>query len=542
MKLYRIGFFCLSLLSSLLCAQAQTRETYRDLLTQQVRLDHLPGPQHLRDYVADGKLRLTLTDAIRLTLENNSAVRIQEAQVEAAKFSLLHTYQPFDPQLQSTLNINRSSYPGFSQVQGQGTFNQLTQSAQVNYTQTLQTGTSLLVGLVSTRSSTNSGFYFVNPYYQSLLTLQFTQPLLRNRWQFPNLAPLVIARRNLQQTRAAFEAQVSDALLRVVGQYWAVVQASGNLEVVRKSLEAAETSYQHDKRALELGALPPLDIYRSESEVASRRVQAIQAEYTLKQAADALRLTIGADQDAYVQAFDLDLTQKPEPQGELRNIDAGSALKAALTRRPELQVAKFALDTDDTSIRLAKNHLQPDLSLTGFYQSNGLGGNTLNPNTGLLLSTGGLGTSLNQLFGFGFPGYGAILTLNLPVRNRAAQADLGAALVARHRDLYSDQQVREQVALEVSNAVHQLEQAELTLAAGKTALDLAQKSLAAEQRKYQLGAVNIFFQLDAQTRLAQAEANLLESQVDYQMAVAAVDHATGSLLESYQVRLAELSQ
>ena len=120
-----------------------------------------------------------------------------------------------------------------------------------------------------------------------------------------------------------------------------------------------------------------------------------------------------------------------------------------------------------------------------------------------MTATGGLESSFNQLFAFGYPGYSASLTLNLPIRNRAARR-IWRRAVSRHRDQYSAQQVREQITLEVSNAVHQLEQAKLTLAAGTTALDLAQKTLAAEQRKYELGAETIFFVLDAQTKLAQA--------------------------------------
>jgi outer membrane protein TolC len=293
---------------------------------------------------------------------------------------------------------------------------------------------------------------------------------------------------------------------------------------------------------LELGALPPLDIYRSESEVASRRVQMIQGEYALKRAEDTLRLTIGADQDPYFRALDLDLTEKTDPEGELRSIDAATALQQAQAQRPEFLAARFALDNDDTSIRLARNHLKPDLSVTGFYQSSGLGGDEFSLTTGQLISQGGLGSSFNQLLGFGFPGYGATLTLNLPIKNRAAEADLGSALVSRHRDMYAAQQVREQVMLDVSNSIHQLEQAKLSLAAGKTALDLAQKALAAEQRKYELGAQTIFFVLDAQTRLAQAESNLLQAEVTYQIALAAVDHATGGLLQPYHVQVAELSQ
>jgi len=546
MKFCRVAT-CLFLVVSILPATAQDRENYRELLTQQVASDKLPGAQHLSDYVADGKLRIGLRDAILLTLENNSAVRVQEAQVETSKFALLGTYQPFDPRLESVFDVNRYSYPGTNELQGvgasgNGTLNQLNQSAQLNYNQTFQTGTNIVIGLAGGKTSTNNSFYFFNPYFSSTLTLQFTQPLLRNGWRFANRAPLVIARRVLQQSRANFETQVSDAILQLVTQYWAVVQARGDLEVNRKSLEEADATYQRNKRALELGALPPLDIYLSESQVATRRVLMIKSEYALKRAEDELRMTIGADLDPYFHALDLDLTEKPDMEGEPKNIDVASALGEALKQRPELLVARYSLDNDDTSIRLAHNHLKPDLSLTGFYQSSGVGGNEFSLTTGQLISTGGLGSSFNQLFGFGFPGYRATLALNLPIKNRAAEAELGSALVSRHRDLYSAQLVKQQVMLDVTNSIHQLEEAKLTIAAGKIALDLAQKALAAEQRKYELGVVTIFFVLDAQTKLAQAQSDLLQAKISYQIAVAAVEHATGGLLQPYNIQVAELSK
>jgi outer membrane protein len=536
MKL-RLGVLCFLLLPLLTWAQA--RESYRGLLTPQVRSPKLPGSQHLRRYVRDGKLQLNLNDAVLLTLQNNSAIQVQEAQVETAKFALLRTYQPFDPQLQSVLRASRTSYPGFSQIQGPGTFNDLNQSVQLSFTETLQTGTNVLVGFNSTKDSSNSGFNFLNPYDQSFLNLQITQPLLRNRWRFANRAPLIVARKSLQQSRATFEAEVSGALLQAVTRYWDVVRTHENLDVFQQSLEAAQASYAHDKRALELGALPPLDIYRSESEVASRRVQVIQAEYALKQAEDVFRFTIGADQDTYVQALDLDLTEKPDPQGELRTIDAGAALEQALAKRAELEAAQRALEGDDTSIRLAHNHLLPDLQLAAFYQGSGVGGNA---NFAGVSTRGGVGTSLNQVFTLGFPGYGASLTLSLPIKNRAAQADLGTALVTRHRDLYSSQLVREQITLDVSNAVHQLEEAKLTVAAGKTALDLAEKTLAADQRKYELGSETVFFLLDAQTRVTTARSSLLQAQIDYQNAIAALDYATGNLLQANQVQIADVTK
>jgi HAE1 family hydrophobic/amphiphilic exporter-1 len=511
------------------------------MLTPEVRSPKIPPPQHLRDYVRDGKLTLSLDDVIRLTLENNSLVHVDESQVQTAKFSILEAYRPFDPLLQASGNVNRSSYPGFSQIQGQGTFNQLSHAGQITYSQTFQSGTNIQAQLIANRFSTNSGFFFINPYWQSALNLQFTQPLLRNAWHFANTAPLIIARRNLQQSRANFQAQVSAVILQAVTQYWTVMRDQGNLQVDQQSLDAAQASYQHDKRALELGALSPLEIYRPEAEVAARRVTVIQAEYALKQAEDALRMIIGADQDNYAQALDLELTQKPEVIGDLKSIDAGTALGQALAKRPEIQASQHALENDDTSIRLAHNHLLPDLSVSGFYQSSGVGGNEFSLTTGQLTSTGGLGSSFNQLFAFGYPGYGGTLTLNLPIKNRGAQAELGTALVERHRDLYSAQQIREQITLDVNNAVHQLEVAKLSLAAGQTALDLAQKTLSAEQRKTQLGAENVFLLLDAQTRVAIAQAGLLQAQVDYQTAIANLDYATGNILDGYRVQISDTS-
>jgi len=531
---------------------AQSPESYRGLLTARVRADKLEGPQHLGDYVKDGKLRLSLDAAVRLTLANNSNIRIEETQIEARKFTLLGAYQPFDPNVQTIANVNRYSTPTSSELQGVGqsgtsalntlTQNTLTQIAQISYTQTFRTGTNFAGTISSTKSSTNISYNYFNPYFNSLLSFQFTQPLLRNAGLFANTASLVIARRSLQQSRDSFNAEVSDAIYQTVMQYWAVVEARESLRVEQESLHLAEASYVRDKRALELGALPPLDIYRSQSEVASRKLQEIQGEYALKQSEDNLRLTIGANRDAAIHTLEMELTEKPEPEGELYSTTADEALARALAARPEIEAAQDALVNDATSIRLAHNRLLPDLELTGFYQSSGLGGNLRDLNNGALIAQGGLGSSFNQLSGFGFPGYGATLTLNLPIRNRAAQANLGSALVARHSDQVSAQQTREQIIAQVNDAVRQLEEAKLTLEAGKSSYELAQKSLAAEQRKFELGTETNYFVLDAQTKMAQADLDLLQTQVNYQIARAAVEHATGSLLEPYRIQIKEITQ
>jgi len=539
----------LSVAASILPAQTiHERETFHGLTNPKTVTDTLPGPQYLREHVVDGKLRLTLQDAIVLVLANNTNVRLQELNIENAKYSLLGAHSPFDPSVQGNFNAQRSISQTYTQLSGAPSLgaplSSLNQFTQFNYSQTFETGTNIQVNFNATKLSSNSTFNFFNPSISSFLGFQFTQPLLRNRWLFANRAPLVIARRSLRGSRAMFEAQVSGTIQQVVGQYWNVVQARGNLEVSQKSLEAAEATYKHDKRSLELGALPPLDIYRSESQVAGRRVQVIQSEYALKQAEDVLRQTVGADLDPYFRALDLTLTEPPEPQEELRSIDVATALQQALGKRPELEAAHQSLANDDTSIRLAHNNLLPDLRLSGNYSGNGLGGNQYNLSVTPpeLVSTGGFGDSVNQLFGFGYPSYGVSLTLNLPVRNRSGQAALGNALVSRSRDLYAERQIKEQITYDVSNAVHQLEEAKINIAASKEAVELARKTMAAEQRKYELGTGQIFLVLEAQTELASAEQGLLQAEVSYRLAVAAVDYATGNLLDPYGVQITELTR
>jgi outer membrane protein TolC len=544
MRWSRLGTVaCLVTVFLLLPAWGQRGEGYGDFMTPPTRSDKLGMPAHLKEYVADGKLRLSLRDAVVLTLENNSSVHVQETQVESSKFALLGAYAPFDPVVTGSYNGTNAASPPDTTLSGTGVAlatKSITRTGQLNFSQTFESGTNVQAGISSSRnsfsnSSATSGI--LDPYINSTLNLQFTQPLLRNGWLFANRAPLVIARRNLDQSKANFAAEINNSILQAVSQYWAVVEAQGNLDVARGSMAAAEATYKRDKRALELGALPPLDIYRSESQVASRRVSVIQAEYAVKEADDALRMMIGADQYPYFEALDLQLTETPDPLGEMRTIDAATALQTALAKRPELDATRLSLANDNTRVRLAHNHLLPELDLTGAYSSNGLGGNELST-TGQKVTS----SSINQVFGFNYPTYEAQLSLTLPLRNRAAKAELGTALVSRRSDLYNERQWREQVMLDVNNAVHQLEQAKLSIVAAKEALDLANKTMASEQRKYELGSGTIFLVLEAQTEAAAAQQSLLQAEVGYQLAVAGVDHATGELIEPYHVQIAELTR
>jgi outer membrane protein len=506
--------------------------------TRQKPAPLLAASQGLQDHVANGKLVLSLDDTIRLALSNNTDIRLDRSQIEFAQNNLHRAHGPFDPLVTSSFADNRTKSPTIAQTQGAPILETLSQTTAFGFAKTFETGTNFQSSFSASKLSTNSSLSTLNPSIATDLQFSVTQPLLRNFGLFPNRAPILVAQRNLKQARASFQGEVNDIILRTVGNYWNVVLARESLVVQRKSLEEAQKSYDHDKKALGLGALPPLDIYRSESQVASRRVGVIQAEYALKQAEDQFRQIVGADLDPSIRVLDLELIDQPEPLGDLPNTDIATALARAFANRPEFEAAHQQLASDELIIRLAHNSLKPDLELSGFYLGNGVAGNQFNAaNPPQLIGKTGLGDSLGQTFHFTYPAYGAALSLSLPVRNHSAEANLADADASRRRDQYRERQTNQNITLEVTNAVHALEQAKLSMEASKVALDLAQKSLRADERKYELGAETVFFVLDSQIVLAQAELNLIQAQVNFQVAVAQVDHATGDLLDHHHVQI-----
>ncbi|HEV2488601.1 MAG TPA: TolC family protein [Candidatus Acidoferrales bacterium] len=486
----------------------------------------LPMPQGFQQYVKDGKLQLSLADAIRLAMANNTDIQLDKTQIDTTNNAIGFARAPFDPLLNSSFSTQRSNSTTFLPG-GVRLPSQLFQTYQLGLGQTFETGTNVQVSVLANKASLTG-----IPTVVGNVSFSFAQPLLRGRGFLPNRGPILIAQRNLRQAHDTFKQEVSGIILNVVGQYWNVVASRESLVVQKKSLDEAQQSYDHDKLSLEKGALPPLDIYRSESQVAARRVSEIQAEYALKQAEDTFRRVIGADIDPNIRALDVDLTEAAEPAGELMTIDIAAALDKAMSERPELEAQGLQLANDDLNIKIAHNALEPNLSLTGTYQGNGQ--NTTN--------NGPFLEALNQTFGFGSPTYGFGLSLNFPIKNHAGEASLGNAEVTKRHDLYSERQLHQQITLDVTNSVHQLEQSKLAMEAAKIALDLAQKNLQAEQRKYSLGAETLFVVLQTQTELASAEESLLQAQVGYQLAVVSVDNATGGLLDHFGVEVASIGK
>jgi outer membrane protein TolC len=512
------------------------RETFSKTDTKVV----LQPPVRLQDFVVSGKMELSLRSYLELVMANNTDVQIQRLSVETPKNAIQRAFGSFDPSASASFNSTRTKTPATDALQGANTVVSLSQPARFSYTQTLTTGTQYTASFNASKATTNSGFQSYNPALNSSLGLNFTQPLLRNRGTAVNRLAINIARSRLRRTEYDMKNSIMTLLSDAEGAYWDVVLARENLRVQESSLNLSGEALKRAQRELELGALSPLDIYNPQQQYATAEINVSQAKFRLAQVEDALRKQMGADLDPEVRKLPISLTETVLPGADSNTIDPESAVEKAMRARPDLRSRLQALDVDELSIRSARNAMRPDLSLTGSYTAQGRGGNYFRrgnvfTDTGsqsfISVTPGGLGDALDQMFGFGYPVYAFGLTLRLPIRDRRAAADLADALVQKKLDTLQVRTVEQSIRLEVLNAVNQVEASKASVKLALTAQEFARKYLEAEQKKYELGTSQIFFVLQAQTSLVNAESTVVQNSVSYRRNLLNLLRRTGELLE-----------
>ena len=505
----------------------------------------LQPPVRLEEFVIDGKLELSLKSYLDLVMSNNPDITIQKVSIERQQNAILRAFAPFDPFLQGSFNATRQNTPFTSAFAnaasnntsanvGTLTIKQLTQPFALNYNQTLMNGTSYSVGYANTRFSTNNESQY-NPSNTSTLTMGFSQPLLRGRGAFVTKLPITIARGNFRASTFNLEDRVLQLVVTAELAYWAVIEARENVRVNEKALELADIALKRSKRELELGAISSLEIFQPEANYANAEIFLTQARYRLAQAEDFLRRQMGADQDPRIRELGIVLTETAAPPVAPPTFDREKTVDKALARRQDLRGVNENLAVDDLGIRLADNSLRPDLALTGQYASFGQGGifypQPTDAGTILPPVPGGYGDAMSQLFGFGFPTYAMGVRLRLPIKNRAAEADLADAVLNKKLDTLRRKQLAQDIRLQVLQAISQIENSKASVELAKVARDLAQNRVDAEQKRYELGTTTIFFVLAAQNDLTTAESVLVRESINYRRNLLQLSQRTGELLD-----------
>jgi outer membrane protein TolC len=445
----------------------------------------------------------------------------------------------------------RTSPLNYIVVSGAPVVTTQTTSGVAYFGQGFLTGTSYAVAMTGYRQSTTSLNTLFNPVVPTGLTVGIDQQLLNGFGYRANAKFIRIAQNDLKISNSVLRQQVITTVAQVLNLYWDYLSYKENVRVTQQALAFSEKLLSDNKRQVEIGTLAPIEVVRAESEVASDQQNLIVAQTSLQQQAELIKTALSRKVDSELISAQIDAVDNlPAPSpNDVPSLD--QALKLALQNRPEIEQADLNLLYQSVVIKATRNALLPTLDLFATYAPSGLSGlsSVLAPcpsgytaNGNRCLSYQGISQSLSQLFHGNYPDYSYGFTLQFPIRNRSAQADAARALLEQRQLEEQLQKQKNQVEQDVRSAEIGVIQAKAQIQAAAKAVLLAQKTLDAEQKKFQLGESTVFLVIQAQRDLATAEGNEVKARSTYAKAITQFRQATGTILADYHIELNDALQ
>jgi outer membrane protein TolC len=558
---------------------------------------NLVNSPRIDSLIRDGKMYLSLQDAIMLSLENNLDLAIARYNIPIAKADVLRTQaggsfrgvntgivsntpggtsavsaggagaggttggaggagtgasglvtstlgtgtnvSSFDPSLSGTVSTQHSSTPVSNTVlYGVPVYKDNNWNGSFGYGQAFPTGTSLSFSFNSTRDAVNSINSFLNPYLTATYQVAVQQQLLAGFGFGPNLRFLRIAKNNQQISDEAFKLQVVSTITQIENMYWDLVSAYDDEDVKKRSLDFAERTLEDGRKQLQLQAIPAMDVLKDEAEVANREQDLTIARTTLRFQELLIKnaLTKNLD-DPVLEAMPVIPTTHSDVQANNTKEETEDLIGQALDARLELRESQIDLVNRNISKKAAENALLPTLSLTGSYAGSGLAG--VNNPLAQTPSTAPVdySSAVSNAFNNSSPNYFVGFSLNIPLRNRVAKSDQYRSELEYRQAELRLQQLKKQIRIEVRNAQYALQQSRARVEAAKKARDLAQKTFEIMKQEQNLGAGSNFQTLTAQRDLSTAESALVAAMTAYQKARVEVERAVGSTLEANAISI-----
>ncbi len=547
---------------------------YQEKVLPQLKLTNSP---RLESLLKNGKIELSLADALALALENNLDIAVQRYIPQFAQIDVLRTLSgqaargftgalipgglsagalgagvtgsgagagvgnaggitggggavqvgatgTFDPSLSFNLSWDRVSSPlNTIQVSGVPTVVGQTTAFSGNYAQMLPQGTSYSLTLSTQRQSSTQQFLRFNPAAVSRFALGFNQPLLNGFGRAPNERFIRVARNNTKVSEEVFQLQVITTVVTVTNAYWDLFAARENVRVAEQSLEVSDRLYQDNKFRVDVGTMSPLEVVSAEAEVAGRTRDLTVARTNLQLQEAALKDLLSKQVTPELDAASIVLTDTmPEPK-DSDLPDLRIALGLALENRPDLRQAERNLQNQDASTRFTENNLLPSVSVFGFYAGSGLQGNGSGEQSGLW-------DALGQTIKASFPEYAGGTTLSIPLRNRVAQADNIRSQLEEQQLKVGLQRSRNQVSLEVRKAAIGVIQGRAQVQAARQATRLAREIWQGEQNKLEAGASTSYQVILRERDFIAAEQADLTAEAGYVKALVEMDRAMGATL------------
>jgi outer membrane protein len=282
----------------------------------------------------------------------------------------------YDPSLIASLNIEHSSLPQSNTVTtGVPLFQQNSGIANFSYSQAFPTGTRLTFDFNNSRATNNGLFSTLVPEIRSDFRVTFRQHLLSGFGLGPNLRFIHIAKNNREISDVAFRNQVVATIVQIQNIYWDLVSAFETVRVNEQSVALAEKTVSDDRAEVKIGNLAPIEVTRAESELAQRRQDLLiaQTELQLQQLLMKNAITRNLS-DRDLASAQVVPTNVVALPAEEPVVPVDDLIKDALVHRPELVQTRIDLTNRDISRKGARNALLPSVDFVAWYGGAGLAG------------------------------------------------------------------------------------------------------------------------------------------------------------------------
>jgi outer membrane protein len=462
----------------------------------------------------------------------------------------------FDPVLTGTLQLDKNDIESTTidsliPVVGQNTY-----TANLAYTQGFQWGTALSVGFNNSHIATNSGEALLTPEVSSNFQFRITQNLLQGFGSLPNMRFIRIAKNNREISDVAFRLQIITTVDQIEDMYWDLVYAYENVKVQQESLTYAQKALNDTKQQAQVGTVPPIQVVSAQSTVSTNEQNLILAQNNLELEKLLVKNALSRSiEDPVLAEADIIPTSTMQIPQEEAVVPAQDLINQALGHRAELAESRIDLNSRDLSSKAVRNSLLPTLDAFAYYGGSGVGGN-LAPTACTSTVTGGCvvpppfanatsvgyGGTLNQLVNSTAPDKGVGLTLNIPLRNREAQANQVRAELEYRQAQVRLHQLENQVRIEVRNAQFDVKQNRASVQAAQYAVDFSRQTLDADQQKLKVGLTTTTAILQDASVLTTSESNLVSAKAAYEKSRVELDRATGLLLDHSGIDIADATR
>jgi outer membrane protein len=454
----------------------------------------------------------------------------------------------FDPTFTALANFQHITVPQSNTViTGTTSLVEGVKAYQFSYSQNYHWGMNTTATYASTSTSVNSTSFSLNPYTNGDLDLQITQNLLNGFGNAVNTRNIRVQKNNLKVTDLQFKQQVITTITSVLNLYWDLVAFTQDLHARQEEVGTAQQLLDNNQRQVDIGTVAEIEITRAKSQLYAAKQDLLISETNLLQQETILknalsRAGIAAANLADVHIVPLDQIVIPE-KDEVRPID--ELVAEALKNRVEVESARINIDSKQMNLVGIKSSLRPTLQAFAELTNNGLTGD-ITPlgisQGGIPYLTGGYDNLLAQIFRRNYPNYSAGISLNIPLRNRAAQSDYATSEIEIRQDQLSLQKQINQVRVDVQNAIIGLRQARARYDASAEGRVLSQQTFDGDKKKLDLGATTSYQVVQDQRDLASAQSSEAEALANYTHAQIQLDQALGRTLEVNHISLEEAMQ